>query len=349
MSEGPTATPQVSDIAARLSDEVVSRMGHGVRVRSLQRMSGGHAGLTYGFELVRSGGFESERAIIKLGPRGVRRAGVADVYRQAELLQALHQQGFPAPALLWAEDSDAPLGSPYIVMQWVEGREHFPLLAAEEGPPTADLTAVWAAAAATAARLERLPVVEVLSGWSSRASLNDEFQSWEATLRKATDGAWVSAGLLARDALARGLPSATEVALVHGDFQPSNLLVARGRISAVIDWDLAHIGTAGLDLGWLAMFADPGYWGPHWRTWCPLSLDELVAAYVAAAGRQPPHFRWFHAYAGYRFGAIACLNVRLHRTGRRVDPIWERFALDIPQLFERARQLAEQALRLDEK
>jgi len=45
------------------------------------------------------------------------------------------------------------------------------------------------------------------------------------------------------------------------------------------------------------------------------------------------------ALAGYRLGAIACLNVYLHRSGRRPDAVWERFALAIPLLFGRAAAL----------
>ena len=47
---------------------------------------------------------------------------------------------------------------------------------------------------------------------------------------------------------------------------------------------------------------------------------------------------WYQAFAGYRFGVISCLNVKLHRRGQRHDPTWERFAPAIPHLFGRARE-----------
>ena len=50
---------------------------------------------------------------------------------------------------------------------------------------------------------------------------------------------------------------------------------------------------------------------------------------------------WYQALAGYRLGAISCLNVHLHRSGRRPDPIWERFALAVPALFARAASILE--------
>jgi hypothetical protein len=43
--------------------------------------------------------------------------------------------------------------------------------------------------------------------------------------------------------------------------------------------------------------------------------------------------------ANYRMGSIACLNVKLHRTGKRHDPMWERFAPSIATLFSRGLSL----------
>ena len=45
---------------------------------------------------------------------------------------------------------------------------------------------------------------------------------------------------------------------------------------------------------------------------------------------------WYQAFAGYRLGAISCLNVHLHRSGRRPDETWERFAFAIAPMFGRA-------------
>ena len=36
--------------------------------------------------------------------------------------------------------------------------------------------------------------------------------------------------------------------LVHGDFNPSNILVKRGRIVAVLDWEFSHSGNPLMDI-----------------------------------------------------------------------------------------------------
>jgi len=48
----------------------------------------------------------------------------------------------------------------------------------------------------------------------------------------------------------RGRPGEPAVAhLVHGDFNPTNVLIEDGRVSAVIDWEFAHSGAPWGDIG----------------------------------------------------------------------------------------------------
>lgn len=338
----PAAMFELPEIERRLQAVASARFGAELRVERMRRLAGGHAGFTFAFDLRRAEEPHPRGAVIKLSPPGVRRCGVANVFRQATLLRALYERGIPVPRILWADEHETDLGSPYIVMEWVEGREHFPLLGPGDSIPQSTAHTVWSQAIETIAALARFPALDALRGWEMPMPLAREFAGWEATLRKSPEPRWIDAGLRARDALARCMPRNAVLALVHGDFQPSNLLFDGGALRAIIDWDLAHLGSSGLDLGWLMMFGDPDYWGRHWRVWCPFAASSMVGQYVQAGG--PLNFdpQWFHAYAGYRFGAIACLNVRVHRSGRRPDAIWERFALDIPRLFDRACGLAQQ-------
>lgn len=332
--------PEAAVLEGRVVMAVRRRFGAAAAVTSFGRMAGGHAGFTYGFDFSDGTGRPPQRVVLKMGPPGVRRDGVADVFRQAELLTALRAAGVPVPAICWAEAGEDELGAPYIVMERAAGREQFPLRTAAGGTSPAP-EAMWTAAVDVLVQLHQFRTAR-LGSWQAPVSVREELERWEPTLRKAPDQGWLNDGLRTREVLAARLPVGVANGLCHGDFQTANLLFADGRITAIIDWDLASIGPALLDIGWLMMFGDPGYWGPSWTTANPLPVTALAARFQVATGADPAAIRWFHAFAGYRFGAIACLNVRLHRTGRRVDPVWERFATDIPTLFARARSLAEE-------
>jgi aminoglycoside phosphotransferase (APT) family kinase protein len=320
-------------------------LGQEAIVTDLQQMTGGHAGLTYGFTVRYAAAIGGEKFVLKMGPRGVRRVGAADVFRQAELLRALAACGIPVPGIAWANEGETDLGAPYIVMRWMPGRECFPLDPPENFRSVAASQSVWRCSIDELVRLASIQSGDLPRAWLPPTPLGAELMRWEATLRKAPEQDWIDLGLSARDALVDRLPHDGPIGLVHGDFQPANLLFLGDSVSAVIDWDLAFVGDSLIDLGWLMMFADPDYWGPQWQP-AERPAPALLAAYYAAqTKRSIVDATWYQAFAGYRFGAIACLNVRLHRTGRRSDAIWERFALDIPRLFRRAHALSLQCPR----
>src|SRR5262249_1767423 len=153
-----------------------------------------------------------------------------------------------------------------------------------------------------------------------------EIAYWHPILEKSPEPRWIKAGDALADALARSAPRDAVIGIVHGDYQPGNVLYEDGKLTGIIDWELSGIGPQMLDVGWLLMMADRRGWHESWKPHVGLEPAELLALYEAARGGPVDHAGWFQALACYRMGAIACLNVRLHRTGRRPDPMWDRFA-----------------------
>jgi aminoglycoside phosphotransferase (APT) family kinase protein len=307
-------------------------------------MVGGHAGRTYGFAIDVDGQSEALKVVLKMGTPGVKRVGASDLFRQASLLKLLGDAGCPVPRLVWAEASSDDLGAPYIVMERLRGTARFPLLLEPGESPPAESATLWSGALDALATLADPAVTAAISKWERPVALDDELIRWEATLRKSPDASWIDTGLRAQRALRRILPGPAQAHCIsHGDFQPSNLLFDGEVLTGIIDWDLAQVAPPGSDLGWLMMFADAECWIGGVRPWSPYAPDELAARYCSMHPLPEPLLGWFRAFAGFRFGAIACLNVYLHRSGRRTDPVWEKLSSSIPQLFERSRQLAERA------
>ncbi len=342
----PSGRDRLSGIAERLERALRTPQGADLRVRDFDVMEDGHAGLTFGFDLRRATGELEGRYILKMAPAGVKRRGNTDVFRQSPLLRALKQQGLPVPDVPWASADDEPLGAPFIVMERLPGRVFVvwePHASFSRDP--ADLRRIWLQAAALLARVHRIDWRTVLSGWEAPRPLVDELDQWSRIFKHAEDPAWYAAGMQLGDALRAALPDAAPVGLVHGDFQPGNILYEDGQVRGLIDWELSLIGAQGLDLGWMLMMIDPAAWHPGWRPVAPLAGADVIDAYRAAGGPAAANLAWYQALAQYRLGAIACLNVKLHRSGKRPDDLWERFAPSIPHLLGRGIELAEQAGR----
>jgi len=332
------------DVQTRLGALIARECGEGARVENFAAMEEGHAGLTFGFDVV---GPDRLGYVLKLAPGNVARRGNTDVYRQAPLLRALKRAGLPVPGVPWASPDEALLGSPFIIMERLPGRvfvvwePHSSFARTNEA-----LRTLWLEAARLLAQLHRIDWRTCLPDWETAKPLRDEFERWPPVLRHAQDPDWLAAGAELGAKLAACAPDDISIGIVHGDFQPGNVLYEDGRARGLIDWELAAIGSQALDVGWLLMMSDPKAWAADWRPVAPVGADEIVSAYRQAGGPAWRHLEWHQALAHYRLGAIACLNVKLHRTGKRVDPLWERFAPSISYLFGRGLELAEAAQRL---
>jgi aminoglycoside phosphotransferase (APT) family kinase protein len=331
-----------STLFDRLQGLIESELGAGARVTDLKVMEDGHAGLTFGFS-VSDPANRITGYVLKVAPSGVTRRGNTDVYRQAPLLRALKSRGLPVPAVPWASADDDVLGTPFIVMELLPGRVFVPWEPHASFPKEPAFTReIWLQAAQLLARLHQVDWQTTLAGWEAPQPVRDEVARWPHVLRHAQEPDWLEAGTELGRRLAASIPDEHPIGLIHGDFQPGNILYEDGRSTGVIDWELASIGAQGLDVGWLSMMSDPQAWHPGWRPVCPVAPSELVETYRNAGGQAFRNVAWYQALAHYRLGSIACLNVKLHRTGKRVDALWERFAPSIACLFARGIELVRQ-------
>jgi aminoglycoside phosphotransferase (APT) family kinase protein len=199
--------------------------------------------------------------------------------------------------------------------------------------PDAALVDLWVAGARALAAIHRVEHQVHLWGWEDATPLAAELERWASLVRHSQDPSWQDLLHQLCDRLRATMPSDGPVGLVHGDFQPGNILYEQGAITGVIDWDLAMIGSQGIDLGWYLMMADAERWDPGWRPVTTAPKQDLMRAYAQAGGPALSHVGWYQAFAHFRLGSIAGLNLKLHRNGRRQDAIWEKFALSVPSLL----------------
>jgi aminoglycoside phosphotransferase (APT) family kinase protein len=303
-------TPPLLTLMGKLTQLIPLEFGRGHRLVFLEKMPDGHAGLTFGLQIAGADNIHRS-SILKLGPVGVRRSGSTDIYRQARLLNTLHSAGLPVPSVVWSSPDEGLLGAPFIVMERLPGRTliiwepHATFLANPEA-----LTELWVNTAAALAMLHRFAWRTQLADWEEPSSLLYELERWAALLRHCEDPEWrrLAVALLAN--LRSTMPADTSIGLVHGDFQPGNLLYENGRITGIIDWDLASIAPQEIDVGWLMMMADRESWAEGWKPHSPLGAEGILRAYTQAGGTAHTHARWFQAFAHFRMGGIAGLNLK---------------------------------------
>jgi aminoglycoside phosphotransferase (APT) family kinase protein len=108
------------------------------------------------------------------------------------------------------------------------------------------------------------------------------------------------------------IPSPSPLVLTHGDFRLGNLMVAAGRIAAVLDWEFACWGDAREDLGWFC--------APCWRfgriereAGGLGSAEEFLRGYGGTYG--PDELAWFELLATLRWCVIALQQAERHRSG----------------------------------
>ncbi len=298
------------------------------------RPVGGHAGLTFGFELHWKPGAcpaRTEALIVRLAPPGVRAAGPADVVRQARLLRRLRSLGVPVPRVRWSGSDTRYFGTPFHVVERVQGRT-FGLDEPDGTRGMGDVRKVGGDVIRRLVELHQLDPARAASFLGEPLDLQTDIARWDRFIERAGDPQLVVDVADLRSKLCARIPPAPRIGILHGDYQWSNVLVRDEQIAALLDWELAAVGPVLSDLGWLCLFSDPECWSPP-IVLPPLpSPRELAEEYARQSGDNVDEIDWYRAHAAYKFGIIAALNLGLHLRGKRHDPFWEELAPSVPQM-----------------
>lgn len=318
---------------------VCARWGKSASIGNVRNL-GGHSGWTYGFDVLV--GDDRTPLVIRIAPIGVPHRGSTDVLRQAPLLRVLHASGLPVAAVVDACGDERFFGAPFLVVHHLPGR---PLtMGPDAGPSWLSPQYRQHAHQIAAQQLARIHMVDPrqLADWEQSKTPRDEIDFWVGVLERSPEADWMTLGLDLRQRLLSLLPDHYVLGPCHGDFQTNNaLFVGNGedlRVGGIVDWEVAHIGAIEHDLAWFLMMNDADAWHPVEERG-GLDLKAIISSYEAALGRGVDNLSWFWALACYRIAAIASYNIRLHRSGRKPDPAWERAVASVPFFFNRAHAL----------
>lgn len=275
---------------------------------TVEQFKGGQSNPTY--KLV-----TPDRAyVLRRKPAGELLKGAHAVEREAKVLAALHDAGFPVAQVYGLCTDDAVLGTWFYVMEMVEGRIFWD--ATVPGVSNEERTAIFDAMNATIAQLHSFDPAAIGLGDYGRAGnyfarqvgrWSKQYVEDEAAGRNADMDAviaWLEANMPADDGAS---------SVIHGDFRIDNMIFhpSEPRVLAVLDWELSTLGHPLADFAYHAMMYHmpphivAGLAGADIAALGIPTEADYVAAYCRRTGRDAlAGYRYYMAFNFFRLAAI---------------------------------------------
>lgn len=309
----------MSDLQAALLDMLADI---GVREVSVPaRLGGGSSQENWAFDAMIDGPHGPIR--LPLLMRREPESGVVDTPRDVEfaLLRQLGQTDLPV-ARVYALDDGRRLGRSGMVVDRLPGRAHRGVLR-DTDPLAIGEPARLDVAERLAVLLARVHCLDVDEAGLSQVltapadPARAELDHWIAELDRVE--LEPHPGLREVIAwLADHLPSPVPCRLVHGDFRPANVLVDGGRVTALLDWELAHLGDPHDDLGWYtcSVYRREHFLEGRWE------LHDFLARWSAESGMEvePERLHFWQVMSTFRLAVIALTGVRAFCDGAADRP-----------------------------
>jgi aminoglycoside phosphotransferase (APT) family kinase protein len=306
MTAGPASAPEFD--AARLNAFLHSALpGRVGGAMTLERISGGQSNPTFFLSYPDAG----TRLVLRKKPPGPLLPSAHAVDREYRIMKALAGSAVPVPPVLLFHGEDDVVGTPFYLMERLEGRVFHDT--ALPGVPPDERRAMYFAMAETLAALHGFD-------WQA-AGLADfgrpgnyyarQLARWGRQWRE-TRTRDIPAIDRAIAWLTDNLDETPDTTVVHGDFRLGNLMFTPDapRIVAVLDWELSTLGHPLSDaafscLPWHStpdMYA--GIAGLDREALGIPTQAEYLERYCTAAGRSSGPGRFHLAFSLFRFAVI---------------------------------------------
>ncbi len=280
---------------------------------SVERLSGGASQETYRLTALVNGA--EQLLAMRRSPGGEfleplpTRPGIAV---EALLLKCARDAGVPAPEVYYVLTREDDLGDA-VIMEWLEGEalgarivrsdqfaEIRPRLAYECGQILAKIHSI---------NLPQAGLDKVLSEVSPDAFID---QMWDRYKLLETPQPMID---YAARWLKENLPTDFELALVHNDFRCGNFMITSEKITAILDWETAHIGDPMRDLAWMCCNS--------WRFGSDLpvggfgSYEDMFRGYEDESGKKvdPNHVKFWEVFGSFWWAVGTLGFVEQYRVG----------------------------------
>lgn len=272
----------------------------------IERIAGGQSNPTFFVD------FGGRRMVLRKQPGGPILRGAHAVDREFRIMKALSGTAVPVPSPILLCEDPCVIGTPFYLMERVEGRVFHDASLPSSSPP--ERRALYLAMSETLARLHAVsPQAVGLTDFGRPGNYFErQLARWTKQWRESPTDDIPDLDRLS-EWLGRNMPPDDgQVAIAHGDFRLGNLMFhpTEPRVVAVLDWELSTLGHPLADLGFCCIpwNTDPQeYGGIRGLDRVALGIPseaEFLAHYFANALPTAP-LRPFHiAFALFRFAVI---------------------------------------------
>jgi len=292
------------------------------RIENLERRSGGANMETWSFDCVR--GDQRRPLILRRRPAGRALQSAAlqalPLAVEGELMALARRAGLPVPTVLAQSAPGEALGEA-LIMNRVTGEALPKRILGDDEFAEARRRLAFECGEALG-RLHEVPL-DLCPGGLRDLDWSADLDRLQALCDHFGNPSPVHQ--LALNWLREQAPPATRRVLCHGDFRTGNLLVGPRGLTAILDWELAHIGYPGEDLGYLC--ANVWRFGSDRPVGGFGAYRELLDGYESVRGFAPlpGELRRWELYAALGWGLVCLTMLEMHESG--ADPGLERAAV----------------------
>ena len=274
----------------------------------VSQFKGGQSNPTYRIDS------ESGSYVLRRKPPGTLLPGAHAVEREYRVMEALGRQGFAVPAVHGLCEDESVIGTPFFVMDMVEGRIFWE--AQLPGLSAAQRSAAFDSMNSTIAELHNFEPERIGLGDYGRpgAFVERQVARWSKQYAGDADAGRIETMDRLVDWLQKHLPpDSGRSSIVHGDCRWDNMIFAAAepKVRAILDWELSTLGDPASDFTYhLLMYRMPkdlfaGLAGIELE---PLGIpleEEYVAAYCRRTGRDHlPNRDYLIVFNLFRLAAI---------------------------------------------
>jgi aminoglycoside phosphotransferase (APT) family kinase protein len=295
--------------------------GKPAKVSDMSRIPGGASRETYRFDVEVDG--VRRGLILRRDPVG----SLIDTERKLEFLafRSFHGRGLPVPEAVALEEEGAELERPFFIMGRIDGgkaQSPFTLPPYGEHAEAIGQQFFSYLGEIAAADPAGLPISEAASTPALDGCWREALDYWEGVIDADEEHPQPIVRAAIRRLRRNPPPPAQKLSVVHGDYRTGNFMHdGEGRIIALLDWEMAHIGDPLEDLGWAIE--------PLWsyketdRVSGMVSRETAIAIWEKASGLKvdPVAFAWWELFASVKGAAIWISSAKEYRAGGFKDPV----------------------------